>query len=340
MPQVTQHTSHIIPYDLYSTSQYPWWCFNIFIILWISSKIANQVMLRCASEKIRAKYMALDQNKKDNVIVYILQFVVTSVALGLQVHGGWNIFFQWKDTPTENQLRSLNLFAILIPALYIWELIYRKAMGTPLLIHHVCALTFYQLFLGSFFDTQDVMYLRWACLGSIYATFEQHSFVALFFYRLDIFPTKQAFWFYFSAAQSLLTKTAVTIGSLVYFSLAIQEDLLVWGRNRWESFWIIALLPLLISLYAAQLYACYILYILGQKCQRNKTKEPVTEAEESDSASARNMIFASTKANCRESSGTSDETGSEASCDEIPSAVRFANTSSDNNHDSLVCIEV
>jgi hypothetical protein len=134
------------------------------------------------------------------------------------------------------------------------------------LIHHLVTLLLAQLSTAAYFDTHDILYLRYATLLGFHATVEQFSFVALFFFRLNVFEKWQAFWFFFSAAQSLLFKTVVTVISVIYY---IQ--LVVDGRfsmsDPWGAFWVISWIPLLACLYGAQVYACLILYRLGKRCQ-------------------------------------------------------------------------
>jgi hypothetical protein len=70
--------------------------------------------------------------------------------------------------------------------------------------------------------------------------------------------------FYGAAAQAFILKTIVTIVTTGYVivTLYVSDDLKDITSNR-KLFWRICFLPLLLVLYASQLYACKILYALG-----------------------------------------------------------------------------
>jgi hypothetical protein len=70
-------------------------------------------------------------------------------------------------------------------------------------------------------------------------------------------------------AQAFILKTIVSIaaGGYAIVVLYVSEDLDD-DTTNWKWFWRICFLPLLIVLYASQLYACKILYALGGRCSK------------------------------------------------------------------------
>ncbi|CAB9509786.1 expressed unknown protein [Seminavis robusta] len=129
-----------------------------------------------------------------------------------------------------------------------------------------CLMT--QLLIASLADTFDVEYARLAILLSFYATTEQTSFVALFCYRLDLFSKRTQYnWFTIAAIQSFVAKSAIAIFSLVYFCVIFfvrkeADD----QPTNWKWFWKICFIPLVLALFAAQLYTSQILWQLRKKC--------------------------------------------------------------------------
>lgn len=254
------------PYDLYSMTQYPWWCLNYFFFFWLVSNLMQTFLLRIPIESIQKPFENLDYDKRNNVIIYAVQLLGTTIALIAQLYGSADIIFLWKETTTESHWNSMNFSIQLIAILYTWELIFRKKIGLPLLVHHLCTILLIQLATASFFDTHDILYIRFAILMGFHATVEQFTFVALFFFRLNLFENWQAFWFLLSTAQSLILKTSVTTVCVVYYVVLLCDGGLTFDTN-WSRFWTISSLPLLACLYGAQLYACMILYKLGKRCQ-------------------------------------------------------------------------
>jgi hypothetical protein len=257
---------HYIPYDLYSSFQYPWWCLNFFFIFWLISNLVQALLLRFPNRQIRKQFKELNHDKKNNAIIYVVQLLFTTVALIAQLYGSSDVIFRWQDSTTQSKLNSLIFAVLMIAVLYIWELIFRKKIGLPLLIHHLVTLLLAQLSTAAYFDTHDIMYMRYATLLGFHATVEQLSFMALFFFRLNVFEKWQTFWFFFATIQSLVFKTMVTVMSVVYYIQLVVDDRLSMSES-WGAFWAISLMPLLACLYGAQVYACLILYKLGKRCQ-------------------------------------------------------------------------
>jgi len=251
-------------YDLYSPYQHPWMGLNVFIAFWILSHLTRRVVKNFKwSKKLRDGFKALSEDKKRNVVTYVLQLIATVLALGAQLYGGKDLLFQNMDWTTPARLDALNFSVSLIAILYIWELCYREKIGTPLLIHHLVTLLLIQLITATLFDTHVVLYYRFALLLGFHATTEQASFVALFAYRLGIWETRQSRLFYVATAQCFFLKTAVTIISVVFYCTSLDDI-----DGAWGWFWKIGFLPLMTCLYGSQLYAAQILFTLGGRCRK------------------------------------------------------------------------
>ncbi|CAB9515835.1 expressed unknown protein [Seminavis robusta] len=290
-----------VPYDLYSVTQYPWWCLNYFIIFWFLSNLVQTLLLRAPSKKIRDQFESLDQDKRNNAIIYVMQLVGTSIAFVAQLYGSTDIIFKWQETTSQSKLNSLQFALTLVAILYIWELIFRKKIGLPLLVHHLVTILLIQLTAASFFDTHDIKYIRYSTLMGFHATFEQLTFLALFFFRLNIYENWQAFWFFLSAAQSLLFKTFVTLVGVVYFCSMIHTGRLT-TSTKWGIFWTIFTLPLLALLFSAQVYACLILYKLGKRCQVMDNFDSMEKSVTMEDEDAMDAELPMTKALFREES--------------------------------------
>ena len=238
--------------------------------------------------KMDITFTNLSEDKKRNVVTYVLQTVVTTIALALQVHGGKDILFQMEDATTPERLDIMVLALILVGTLYIWELVYREKIGLPLLIHHIVTLLLIQTCVASLLDTGNMIYVRYAILLGFHATTEQPTFVALFCFRLNVLRKYQASMFFFSSAQAFLIKTAITIAMVVlvvqdlYVDKALDND-----PTNWTWFWKVFTLPLIAALYGSQCYASRILYSVAKKCASSDddadTGTKTTSQEEADS---------------------------------------------------------
>ena len=257
-------------YDLYSSSQYPWMCFNFFLILWLSSIIIRQILLR---SKYQDKFRELSEARQRNIVTYVVELVITTFVFCCQIYGGTDILFQFKDTTSESKLDWSILAIQLIVVLYIWELCYRIDIGWPLLVHHLVTLLLTQLAAASLFDTNDLIYARYALLFGFTATTEQISFVALFAYRLGIYKTWQASLFNAAVIQTVVLKTVVTVLVTVLFIIDIVNGRFDNHPDGWAWFWKIFFVILLIGLYAAQIFAGWILHILSVKCTEKENEQ-------------------------------------------------------------------
>jgi hypothetical protein len=255
-------------YEAYSPFQYPWFCLNYFIAVYVFSRFVYSWFLhgKNIGGDLHTTFQSLTEEKRRNAIIYVLQILMTSTAFVLQIYGGADTLFRWKETTTTNRMEWAVFALQTIAVLYIWELIYRQKIGVPLLLHHVITLVLIQLSYVSLFDTGDIIYNRMAILLGFYATTEQLSFVALFCYRMNLLTRWHSALFLASAAQTFLIKTAITVVASVYFSTLLAGSGFDDQPTSWSWFWKVCFIPLLLALFAAQLYACKILWELHNKC--------------------------------------------------------------------------
>jgi hypothetical protein len=262
---VEDKATFALRYDLYSPFQYQWSCINFFLAIWLLSVLFRQVLLRMKYRGIANNFYSLDEEKKRNVITYLMELLVTTLAFILQVYGSLDIIFRNKDSTSQARLECMVLSIQAAAVLYVWELCYRVTFGWPLLVHHLVSILLIQLHTASLFDTNNIVWIRLLILFGFYATTEQLSFVALFFYRLRLYPAWHGILFYASAAQTFILKTIVSIALAGYAisNFYVNDD----EATGWMWFWRFCFLPPVIVLYASQLYACKILYDLGSRCR-------------------------------------------------------------------------
>lgn len=243
------------------------------MIVWAFTSISQRVLARFTG----SSFKSLDLPKQRNVVTYVLQFFGSTVALIAQLLGGGG-----GADPTPQEIDWMILSFLLVAILYIWELIYRLEIGWPLLLHHLITIILIQLGAASFFETRDVIFLRYSVVMCFHATTEQLTFLSLGLYRLQIWPRRHGLLFYGSALLSFLVKSTV-MGTTFYF---YAEE--VKARNGQGpplvQFWIYGTVPLLGCLYVAQIYSCYILYSLGQRVSKssssNEAKDEINESTE------------------------------------------------------------
>jgi hypothetical protein len=282
-------SSSALYYDLYSPFQYQWSFINFFLAIWLLSVLFRQALLRMKYLDINNTFHGLDESKKRNGITYVMQVLVTTLAFILQIYGSLDILFRNKDTTSQTRVEWMVFSIQAITVLYVWELCYRTQIGLPLLIHHLVTILLVQLSTATFFDTNDIMWIRFAVLLGVYATTEQLSFVALFSYRLGLYPAWHGVLFYAAAAQAFILKTIITVAGVGYIIIYFYaSDYLDDDVTNWKWFWKICLLPLLIVLYASQLYACKIMYDLGSRFQKAHAAEEIDFKERDEIETGRN----------------------------------------------------
>jgi hypothetical protein len=117
----------------------------------------------------------------------VMEIFVTSFSLIAAMYGGSDILWRSEDSTTLEKSHWMLMSIQVISILYIWEILYRESFGWPLLIHHLMTLLFSQLVTATFSATKQFSYIRFALILSFYATTEQLSFIALLFFRLNVF---------------------------------------------------------------------------------------------------------------------------------------------------------
>ena len=204
-------TANNTTYDPY---HYAWMPLNFFLTIWLLSVLIKKLLLTSNrtfedfqpenSEGLQARFKALSEAKRRNVVAYIIQLLVTTFVFIAQLYAGQVLLFADNVTdPRQLEWGALAMQSISI--LYIWELIYRNEIGFPLLLHHLVTIFLIQVVVATFYDTNQVIYLRFALVMGFHATFEQSSFVALFCFRMNMFSKRvQKALFFVSALQSLV----------------------------------------------------------------------------------------------------------------------------------------
>lgn len=251
--------------SIYESINSSWMTINVFCACWALSHAIRHLHVHVPNDVAWFHFDALPEDKKRNVVTYITQFVVTTFILVAQICGGYDVVFKFSDVAetTEEQVNWMNVAAVTLCILYIWELIYRVTIGYPLLLHHLITILLVQLVLGTFFDTQQIIYLRIAMILGFHASTEQLTFVALYVYRVGLLPSYHSMLFYVSALQTGLVKAGLTIFVLYLYGVEVRKGTLFIGS--WGTFWKYMLPPLVILLFITQVYACKILFILSEK---------------------------------------------------------------------------
>ena len=161
--------------------------------------------------KYSVTYHDLVFNKQRIIMTYVAEIAVTTVILIIQIYYAYALFWEEADDGSiDHRDFGMLTFAIsLIPVLYVWELIYRPVIGTPLFVHHMIAIILGQFVAATVQDTRDPRYIRFTFLLSLHASTEQVSFVALMMYRFK--RRSAAGFFRFAAIWSACIKTIVIV---------------------------------------------------------------------------------------------------------------------------------
>jgi hypothetical protein len=89
---------------------------------------------------INKNFYGLDEGKKRNVVTYIMQLLVTTLAFILQIYGSLDILFRYKDSTSQARFEWMVFSIQAVAVLYVWEICYRVNFGWPLLVHHLVTL--------------------------------------------------------------------------------------------------------------------------------------------------------------------------------------------------------
>jgi len=199
--------------DILDPYFYPWFAINFFLGLWAASQVVQFVLEHCVPCEMRELFRGLSPEKQRNTVTYVIEVVVTTFALVAQLYGGCDVLLKARDLTTLNRMNWMIISLQLVSVLYVWELIYRLRFGWPLLLHHLVTLLLIQVVTVSFFETQDILYIRFALLLGFNATTEQMNLWKCHLPRL----------FFVASAQALLCKSIATVGSVICFSLYCRD---------------------------------------------------------------------------------------------------------------------
>jgi uncharacterized membrane protein YqaE (UPF0057 family) len=82
-------------YDPYTPFQYQWSSINFFLAIWLLSGLFRQTLLNTKKLNINKSFYSLDEEKKRNVITYIMEVLLTTLAFILQICGRLDIHAIW-----------------------------------------------------------------------------------------------------------------------------------------------------------------------------------------------------------------------------------------------------
>ena len=91
------------------------------------------------------------------------------------------------------------------------------------MLHYAVTMILVQLGYVSFFDTKDVLCLRFRLILMFYAITEQMSLLALCAYWLDMFRQQHSLVLFLAAAQAFIFKAAVTVSSVVHYASSVRR---------------------------------------------------------------------------------------------------------------------
>lgn len=230
------------PVELGSTSIFS----SIFpLVYFIFAKLLDNAL-----SQFLTKDKHFDSEKRKNIIVYVLEIVVTTVSLGLCVFITPNLLGIGDLSMTT--LKFLNLIGHLILSLYLFEIAFKDGMHKSLLLHHFSMITLYYLAIIFFQRTEQVWILRAALFLMYGALTEQSTFVGLLLYRFESKWT--AIVMKVSSISSILIKTAcVVLASYAW----VKVNQLFW--------WIFFPIGVYLMLWPSQIYSSYILWILAKR---------------------------------------------------------------------------
>jgi len=251
-----------------------------------------------------------------NVVAYIINLIVSTPAIIIQFAYASPLLFHGEEIDTTAQrLTWFSAFNI-VCLMTLWELIYRIDINPSLLAHHICTIALCLLFSISLYDIESnllentkltmmaytrndtnegnairtlnehrhvawITGFRLGLITILSALTEQPSFVALLMHRANHRHSRAAF--YTAAIWSGVSKTTFWLwGMTVYiYKRADHEgcEEMPWCQTM------TVLYPILYSLlFATQLWATYILFVLSKRnasksasTTEKATEQPTTE---------------------------------------------------------------
>eukprot|EP00961_Rhodomonas_salina_P278725 3765330-Rhodomonas_salina.1 len=149
--------SYTEEYDPLRFEQYPWMGYISFMCLYVGSVVIDKLM-RKVSPKLYVRGMS--HSKQRIAVTYFTEIVVTTVALGYNISSGIPALTGDMANMTVTQFNHFRITGTMVSMLYIWELIYRQELGTPLLLHHVLTVILIQAFVLDIVRDIDIVRLR------------------------------------------------------------------------------------------------------------------------------------------------------------------------------------
>ena len=132
-------------------------------------------MAETGFERWSEAYRQLSPNNRRTSVIYVLNVVYTSLALGLQFAGSPSLSQHY----TLTGVHCAKLAAVVVSGLYLFELAYRDSLRFPMLVHHFPTL-FAILFVISVNEkTDDPTIIVTGLLWLFQATTEQSVFIGL-----------------------------------------------------------------------------------------------------------------------------------------------------------------
>ncbi|GAA5986662.1 hypothetical protein JCM11641_001355 [Rhodosporidiobolus odoratus] len=191
---------------------YPIPVFVFTFILYFSAKVSHWGFKRYSAE-----YNKMSPANQRNTVTYVLNAFYTTVALICQCMATPALAHSYSQVGIKN----ITITAVIISALYLFELVYRDFMRPSLFAHHFCTL----LAIFSLFVTiEKSFHPATVTVGVIWlfqATTEQSIFIRLLLYRLRYNPRIVRITLRFAANQSFFVKFVFAIYLLVEHSLKL-----------------------------------------------------------------------------------------------------------------------
>lgn len=205
--------------------------------------------------KQMSAYRHMGSDKKKNMIVYVLEVLFTTLALLMGLLSAEGILVS--PFVSLSDMRYLTLCGQIIISLYLFEMAFKDAMHTSLLVHHVSMIVIFFMASITFTDTHEIWILRASLALLVAALTEQTTFMGLFLYRLE--HSWAPYLLQLSSLLSVLLKT-VAMGLGTYAWIKVNQ-----------LFWWIAYPILAIGLlWPSQLYAAWILWALAKRFHVNR----------------------------------------------------------------------
>ncbi|KAJ9475838.1 hypothetical protein PHBOTO_005917 [Pseudozyma hubeiensis] len=239
----------------------------LFILYFLANLLHNLILPRCIGYR---KWSTVKPEHRRTMVIYILQILLTSIALILQLSVSallQNEFSVWR-------LNVLRASACLIAALYLYELIYRYRMTYPMISHHMITCFAMSLSLVMLERQQDPSFAITGLLWIFQATTEQTVFVALFMYRLEAPVKVLRPLFRASAVQSLVFKFA-SIGGTVWVWIKYQRHSQGELARAWDGlYWVCT-----IGLAFCQVWGAWVVWSMGDSLERRYEQKRAAQEE-------------------------------------------------------------